>query len=92
MAELLRIFDRVIFFEEVAVCWMINTGALGRNRYLSFARIQSLVFEPKGREFSLAAGFLLNSCCSECFLRLCHVRCPTVLDGWATVQAGAYCQ
>jgi len=27
MAELLRIFNRVIFFEEVAVCWMINTVA-----------------------------------------------------------------
>jgi len=27
MAELLRIFNRVIFFEEVAICRMINTVA-----------------------------------------------------------------
>jgi len=27
MAELLRIFNRVILFEEVAICWMINTVA-----------------------------------------------------------------
>jgi len=24
----------MLFFEEVAVCWMINTGVLGRNQYL----------------------------------------------------------